>query len=109
MAGVPLTASEPLEGDERVAATEDLNKRPWQRRKQLDDCLGVPEVVEDGAVEVVRDAHHRCVGRSTQGLGELPTVKPDDSKERILDRVLRDQTKFKRVRQRLSDGRLPRR
>jgi hypothetical protein len=35
--------------------------------------------------------------------------KPHGGKERLLDRVLRDQTKFKRVRQRLRDTRLPRR
>jgi hypothetical protein len=53
----------------------------------------------------------RTIAASAAPLSDLekfPTTKPNGTKERFFDRVLRVQTDLKHVRQRLRDSRLPR-
>jgi hypothetical protein len=105
---MPHSASEPFVGDTGVTATKDFDDRPRQWREQLVHSFGVPEVVENGAVEVLRNSHHRGVRWSTERLRPRPAAMSDGLEERFLDCVLRDQRDAQGLRQWLGETGLSR-
>src|SRR3954452_15976166 len=91
-----------------IAAAADLDRSAVDGREEFADEVGVPEVVEHGSIEILRDPHHREIGGAAQGLGELPPTEPDDVEQRLLDRVLRDVANAEGGCERFRDRRLPR-
>jgi hypothetical protein len=58
---------EPFVGHIWSAAAENFGDRPWQRREEFVRGLRVPEIVENGTVEILCNAHHRRIRRAAQG------------------------------------------